>query len=615
GEDPYLASRYGEAVVRGFQGDDPAAPGRLSACLKHFVGYGAPMGGRDYDAAEIGVPTLFDVYAAPFAAALAAGAQAVMPGFHALNGVPLHAHGPLIEDWLRRERGFEGIVVSDYTAIAELTAHGIGNRDARVVRALLAGVDCDMVSGDYMAVLPRLAETGLTDPDTGLDISSSTIRVAIERACARVLTLKHRLGLFEDPMHGATPGATPGVAHGAPPAPTPATRALARRAAAASAVLLANDDVLPLAPGQRLALIGPLGDDRANMLGTWAVSGDPTTPGTIREGLVAAGFDTAFAPGSPVEDDPAIIDRLNFVPGTVTPDPRDAETLMAEAEALVATADTVVLVVGEAKEHTGECASRLAPVVPAAQARLARRIQALARARAKPVVLVVLAGRPLALEDLEDGADALLYAWFAGTEMGNGLADLLSGRAEPTGRLAISLPAHPGQTPIHHGAPETGRPWPGHWQKFTTNYIDQPDDEAPGRGRWPFGHGLGYAPLSFSAPTVERTVLNGPADRARIRVAVANMGERPSTAVVQLYVSDPAARIQRPSQELKGFQRLTLAPSQTGEVTFTLGAEDLAYTIEGADGRPVRVWDPGAVIVRTGPNAVDTQAITLRWKP
>ncbi|MEO1531348.1 MAG: glycoside hydrolase family 3 N-terminal domain-containing protein [Pseudomonadota bacterium] len=604
GEDPWLAARYAEAMVRGFQGDDLADPERLSACLKHFLGYGAAVGGRDYDAAEIALHTLYDVYAEPFRAGVAAGATAVMTGFNTLNGVPMHAH-PLVNDWLRAVAGFEGVVVSDYTGLRELTAHGLGGREARAARALLAGIDLDMISGDYLDALPALAERGVDDPESGVSVPATAILDMIDTAVTRILTLKQRLGLFDDPLRGAT-------AERAAAAPLrPETRALARRAASAAAVLLENDGVLPLAEnGLRIALIGPLGDDRPNMLGTWAVSGDPHASVTIREGLAASGNTIRFAPGAPIVEDAAVIDRLNFVPETVTPDPRPAAVLLAEAEALAAWADVIVAVVGEAKEHTGECASRAAPDIPAPQRLLLERLSL----SGKPMATVVLAGRPLVLGGLPEAAQALVYAFFGGTEMGNGLADLLYGRAEPTARLPVSLPAHAGQVPLHHGAHEGGRPWPGAWRKFTTNYIDLPDDQHPARGRYAFGAGRAYTTFRFGAPVLAASALSGDASVAEVTVTVENTGGREGTAVVQLYVSDPVARIARPSQELKGVARLALAPGAEGVARFSLRRQDLTYTLPDAAGRPLRVWDPGEFIIRTGPDAADTQAATLRWE-
>ncbi|MEM8761567.1 MAG: glycoside hydrolase family 3 C-terminal domain-containing protein, partial [Pseudomonadota bacterium] len=317
-----------------------------------------------------------------------------------------------------------------------------------------------------------------------------------------------------------------------------------------------------------------------------------------------------FAPGAPIVDDAAVIDRLKFVPETRTSDPRPPPVQLAEAEGLAAWADAIVAVVGEAKEHTGECASRAAPDMPAPQRRLLERLSQ----SGKPLVAVVLAGRPLVLGDLPETANALVYAFFGGTEMGSGIGDLLYGRAEPTARLPVSLPVHPGQVPLHHGAHEGGRPWPGEWRKFTTNYIDLPDDQHPARGRYPFGGGQAYTTFRFGPPELASTDLIGPDAATEVSVRVENTGGREGTAVVQLYVSDPVARIARPAQELKGVARLMLEPGAERIATFRLTRDDLSYTLPDDRGRPVRVWDPGEFMIRTGPDAANTQAITLRWK-
>ncbi|MEM6490177.1 MAG: glycoside hydrolase family 3 C-terminal domain-containing protein, partial [Pseudomonadota bacterium] len=436
--------------------------------------------------------------------------------------------------------------------------------------------------------------------------TAAEVLAAVDAACARVLRLKHRLGLFEDPYKGARAAGAPAAAL------TPATRALARQAAAASTVLLADRGVLPLGRGMRVALIGPLGDDRHNMLGTWAVAGVPEAAVTIREGLAAAGLAVTFAPGAPLVEDPAIVDRLNFVPGTVTPDPRPAAVLLAEAEAAAMAAEAVVVVLGEAKEHTGECASRLTLDVPAPQRAMLSAVRA--AAGGKPVIAVVLAGRPLQIDPVVEAADAVFYAWFAGTEMGHGIADLLTGAAEPTGRLAISLPAHGAQAPIAHGLAEGGRPWPGRWQKFRTAYIDLDDAQHPARGRWPFGFGLSWSAFDVAAPRLDAPELDGPDAEAVARVAVTNRGDWAATAVVQCYVSDRVARIQRPAQELVGFERLSLAPGETREAVFRLTRAMLSYSLPAVDGTVARVWDPGRFVVRTGLNARDTRSATLVWR-
>ena len=604
GEDPFLAARYAEAMVRGLQAQDLRAPDTVIACLKHFVAYGAGAGGRDYDNASLATHELIGVYAEPFRVGVAAGAGSLMASFNAVNGRPMHANRGLIEGWLRRQCRFEGMVVADYTGVHELIEHGLGDRETVAALALLAGVDMDMIGEDYLTCLERLAEEGLCRKEAGVDIGAGEIFDAIDRSCRRILTLKARLGLFENPFRYCD------EARARRAALAPAHRVLARKAAAKCCVLLKNEGVLPLAPGRRVALIGRLGDDRANMLGTWAVSGDPAEAVTVLEGLRAGHKGAvAHAKGANIVDDPTLAARLDCFGPTVLPDARPEEAMIAEAVALAEESDVVVAVVGEAKEHSGECSSRTELEIPAPQRRL---VGALA-GTGKPLALVVMGGRPLALEREVVLADAVLLAWFGGTEAGNGIADVLTGREEPGGRLSVSLPARSGQGPLHHGAERTGRPWTGRFVKFRTGYLDLPDEVHPAKGLFPFGYGLSYTRFAWGEPRVDRTTLRGSDDRVTLTVGVTNIGERRGSEVVQLYVTDPVARIVRPSQELKGFEKVTLDPGETREVRFTLGRDDLTYLVGESVETLERVWDPGRFVLHVGPNSRDLKSIEITW--
>ncbi|GAB5375828.1 MAG: beta-glucosidase BglX [Acuticoccus sp.] len=605
GEDPFLAARYAEAMVQGLEGDDPRACDTVVACLKHFLAYGAAAGGRDYDNVSLGPDEVIGVYAEPFRAGVAAGAGSVMASFNALNKRPMHAHRPLIEGWLRQRTGFDGLVVADYTGVAELVAHGLGDHRAAAALALVAGVDMDMIAEDYVAHLPELAETGLDMPEAGLSLPAETVRGAIDAACARVLALKHRLGLFDDPFRYCD------AARAETTALSVEHRALARRAIAESSVLLKNDGVLPLAPDARVALIGAMADDRANLLGTWAVAGDPARAVTLREGLEAAhGGAVTCAKGADLVDDPVLAERLNVHGATVFLDERPADEMIAEALAAAEAADIVVAVVGEAKEYSGESSSRTDLDLPPPQ----RRLVAALAGTGKPLVLVVKTGRPLALERETALADAVLLVWFAGTEAGNGIADILTGAADPAGRLAISLPARTGQIPVHHATEPTGRPNTGRFEKFRTGYIDLPDTVPHATGLYPFGYGLSYARFRHGAPTVERAALAGPDDVAEVRVTVDNIGSRAGSEVVQLYVRDPVARITRPLHELRGFQKVHLAPGERREITFRLARADLCYAMGDSLETVEWVFDPGAFILGTGPNSRDLQTVEITWR-
>jgi beta-glucosidase len=599
GEDPLLASRIAVAMTRGLQGECIAAPGRVAATLKHFVAYGAPQSGRDYDNASMAWEDLLEVYLPPFRAGVEAGAASVMVGFNAVNKVPMHANGELIEGWLRGAAGFDGLVVSDYTGVRELVDHGLGGPATVVARALLAGVDMDMVGEDYLRELPRLGEEGIDAPECGICVSPDRVRALIDRACRRVLTFKARLGLLDDPFRGLDAGRRPSMrAEG---------RALARRAAARAAVLLKNDGILPLARRGRVALIGPLAEDRANMLGTWAVSGDVREVRTLREAFEAREeLDLVVARGANIVDEPWLAHRLNVHGVTVEIDPRPAGVMIEEAVRAARGADVAIVAIGEAKEHAGECSSVLAPAIPEAQRRL---VGALA-GTGTPLVIVVFAGRPLALGTIPDHAAALVYAWHGGIAGPESVADLLFGDAEPVGRLAVTIPASPGQVPIHHAAEPTGRPFRGRFEKFRTGWLDL-DDGVTG---FPFGFGLGYAEVRYGEPVLSPCRLTGTEAVAELSIDITNMGDRAATETVQLYLSDPVARITRPARMLKDFRQVVVAPGETRTVRFAVRHSMVRYHLAPSLESAEEVWDPGAFVLHVGPNSRDTQAIELIWE-
>lgn len=597
GEDPHLASRIAEAMTRGFQGAGIGTPGRVAACLKHFVAYGAPDSGRDYDNASLAWEDLLETYLPPFAAGVKAGAASVMVAFNAVNKLPMHANGPLIEGWLRRGQSFEGLVVSDYTGVRELVAHGLGDAAICVARALHAGVDMDMVGEDYLRELPALLRDGLDAPDVGLAFTAQQLEALVRTSCRRVLTFKAQLGLLEDPYAGITD---------APQAPArDKGRQLARRAAVRSAVLLKNDGLLPLPRKARVALIGPFAAARANMLGTWAVSGRAEDVVTLEEAVTAvSGRAPSVAWGANIVDEPWLRQRLNVHGVTVSDDPRDEAEVLAEAIRVAEGADVIIAAVGEAKEHAGESSSRLSPDLPASQCRL---IEALARL-GKPLLVVVFAGRPLAIGRLAEQANALLYAWHGGVAGPEGVADLIFGAAEPSGRLAISLPGHPGEVPLTYAAEPTGRPHPGRFAKFLTGWLDMPDDLP----RFPFGFGLGYATVAYGAPTLSQHAL--PSTQAvELSVTVTNTGRRKAIETVQLYASDPVARVTRPGRKLIDFTQVTLAAGESRTLTFRLVADRFRYPLAPSLEAAEWVRDPGLIQLHVGPNSRDTQMVEVTW--
>ena len=596
GEDPLLASRIAVAATRGFQGRDIAGAGRVAACLKHFVAYGAPDSGRDYDNASLSWEDLLSIYLPPFAAGVAEGAASVMASFNAVNKLAMHAHAPLIEGWLRGRTGFGGLVVSDYTGVKELTAHGLGPAPVVVARALHAGIDMDMVGEDYLAELPALARDGLSAPDAGVAFSADEIRGLIDRACHRVLSFKAALGLLDDPFRGIGDTEAPSRLSG---------RKLARRAAARSAVLLKNDGVLPLDDATGVALIGPFARDRRNMLGTWAVSGNSDDVVSLSDAVAALTGrmpDTAW--GANIVADSWLERRLNVHGTTVEADPRTEADLLLEALEVARRAEVIVVTVGEAKEHAGESSSSLSPALPEAHHRLVAAL----KETGKPVVVIVFAGRPLALGSVAENADALLYAWHGGISGPEGVADLLFGAASPSARLCVTLPLHPGEVPVSHAEEPTGRPFPGVFQKFRTGWLDLPD----GLTRFPFGFGLGYGDMRYGPPRLSAARAHA-GDKVLLSLTVENAGPREAVETVQLYASDPVARITRPARFMIDFKQITLSPGESREVVFELDAGQFAYPLAPSLDAAEWLRDPGQIILHVGPNSRDTQPVELTW--
>ncbi len=558
GEDPLLASRMGAAMVAGFQGDDLAGDDTLAACAKHFVGYGAAEGGRDYNTVQLSDGMLRDVYLAPFAACVQAGVATVMSAFHELNGVPASGNAYTLRQILKETWGFDGFVISDWGSVTELINHGFSADPAEAARtALAAGVDMEMVSRCYVDHVRALLDQG------------AVALAQVDEAVARILRVKLRLGLFEQPYRDES-----------------RCRVLldrthleqARRAAAASCVLLKNNGVLPLAAAslRRIAVIGPLADAPADQLGCWAMDGDAGDTVTPLAALRA-------------RLEPAC--RVDSVPALATSRATDTAGFAAAVEAATA-ADAVLLFLGEEAVLSGEAHCRACLDLPGAQDELVSRLAA----TGKPLVVVVLAGRPLVVDRLAAQAAALLWAWHPGTQGGPAIVDLLLGDASPEGRLPISFPAAVGQIPVYHAHPATGRPpvdgsrvgvptgTPLDPQGFTSSYLD-----CDHRPLFPFGFGLTYGEFVYRDLTLdtERLALG---DTLTVQVTLTNKGRREAVEVAQLYVRDCFGSRVRPVRELKDFQRVRLAPGASTRVCFRLHTDQLAF--HGADGRLAA--EPGA---------------------
>lgn len=564
GEDPWLNVRIALAKVRGFQGTDLSSAESMAACAKHFVAYGPVNAGREYAAVDISERALREVHLPAFAAAVRAGVATLMPAFTDLNGVPMTAHIPLLRGWLRDEMGFDGVIVSDYNAIAELIKHGVAADlvDAAVL-ALKAGVDIDMMSNAYRNGLPIALEQG---------------RVTIEEidACVRrVLRLKEQLGLFDDPYRrGATPEAAAVIAE---------RHALARDVARRSVVLLKNErnndrDVLPLsAAAKSLCVIGPLADASTEMKGPWWGAGEREPAVSVLAGLRAALPDT----------------DIRHAPG-VAIDSADDSGIEA-AVALCDGVDAVLLCLGERATMSGEAASRATPALPGRQQALAEAVVGRAHALGIPVVAILFSGRPLIVPWLAEHADALLAAWFLGVEAGHAIADVVTGRVTPGGRTPMSWPRAVGQVPIYFGQRPTGRPMnPADY--YTSKYQDV--DNTP---LFAFGHGLTYGRFSYDELRVEpRRVRER--DTLKISVRLRNVGAREAEETVFLFIRDKVSRVTRPLLELKGYAKLRLMPGEAGSVMLDLPAAEMRYL--GPDLQPL--FEAGEVEILVGPSAEQT---------
>jgi beta-glucosidase len=598
GEDPFLAARYAEAMVHGFQDDDLTRPDTVMACLKHFLAYGAPAGGRDYAGVDMSAGRLTEVYLPPFAAAVAAGAGSVMAGFNALNGMPMHANRRLIGELLRGRLGFEGLVVADYTGVAELVEHGVAADMAGAARrALAAGVDLDMVSEAYLTTLEDGVRAGKVP------------EAEVNDACRRVLEAKWRLGLFADPYRRI------GRGEGTVIDPPPAHRAEARAAVASSLVLLKNDGgVLPMARSGTVALVGPLADDRVNLNGTWSVNGRYTDVVTIRAGLEASAGNAAIlhARGADIVEDDVLAARLNVHDGpaalSVTRDERGARAMLDEAEDVARRSDVIVAVVGEAREASGESSSRTDLRLPEGQMRLLRRLKETGR----PLVVVVMCGRPLVLGEVAELADALVIGFFGGSETGNGIADVMWGAADPGGRLPATFPADVGQIPVAYDEPTTGRPWRGRFEKFRTGYLDLPGDGAPDAGLYPFGSGLSYTRFDYAPPQLEGPAPATAGDGMTIAVRVRNAGERAGTTVVQAYAGPAGRQVARPRLRLVGFEKLALAAGEERTVRFTIHPVDFAAVVGDDLVHPQTVLPEGPVDILVGPDTRSLKSVRIR---
>ncbi|MDN5211844.1 glycoside hydrolase family 3 N-terminal domain-containing protein [Fulvivirgaceae bacterium BMA12] len=561
GEDPYLVSLIGAARVRGYQGDDLKDPYTMLACVKHFAAYGAAQAGRDYHTVDMSDRVLREIYLPPYKAAIDAGATTVMTSFNEIDGVPVSGNKYLLTEILRDEWKFDGFVVTDYTSINEMVPHGIvADEKEAASLALKAGVDMDMQGGVFNAHLGTL-------------IASSEIKEEeIDKAVRKVLMLKERLGLFDNPYLYLDEQREKEVLFSSE------LMDHALEVAKESIVLLKNEHfkgqpVLPVSKDVRnIAVIGPLGDNQLDLLGTWHASGDVSKVVTLLEGIrkVVPGAKVTYAKGVGFYD-------------------HDAGNIQ-EARKVAASADVVILALGENYLQSGEAASRASIDLPGQQNELVKAIMGLN----KPTVAVVMAGRPLTIQQLDEQVPAILNGWHLGTMAGQAIAEVLFGVHNPSGKLTMTYPRSVGQIPICYSMKNTGRPFAAN-NKYTSKYLDESNEPL-----YPFGYGLSYTSFEYGDLIVNKTAITT-GETLNIKVTVKNTGSRQGSEVVQLYTRDLVGSVTRPVKELKGFEKITLAPDESKTVEFSLSTDDLAFYTRDMSYKA----EPGEFKVYVGGNSAE----------
>lgn len=587
GEDTYLVSRIAKVMVQAYQGASPALPGNIMASVKHFALYGAVEGGRDYNTVDMSPTRMFQDYLPPYHAAIEAGAGSVMVALNSINGVPATSNMWLMQDLLRKEWGFKGVAVSDHGAINELIKHGVAKDSREAAKlAIKAGIDMSMNDKAYGEELPDLLKSGEV-PQSDLD-----------NAVREVLGAKYDMGLFADPYLRI------GKAEDDPAdvkADSRLHRAEAREVARKSLVLLKNqNETLPLKKQARIALVGPLAKAPIDIMGSWAAAGQPAQSVTVFDGMrnaIGQQDNLIYARGANITDDQKIVDYLNFLnfdAPEVVNDPRPAQVMIDEAIKAAQQADVVVAVVGESRGMSHESSSRTNLDIPASQRAL---ITAL-KATGKPLVLVLMNGRPLSIDVQQQQADAVLETWFSGTEGGNAIADVLFGDYNPSGKLPITFPRSVGQIPTYYSHLSIGRPFtPGKPGNYTSQYFDEGNSPL-----YPFGYGLSYTDFSLSDVSLSAKTLK-PGATLTASVTVKNTGKRAGETVVQLYIQDVTASMSRAVKELKNFEKVMLKPGEQKVVQFTLSENDLKFY----NAQLQHIAEPGEFNVQIGLDSQNVQ--------
>ena len=578
GEDPFLGCRIGEALVKGYQGN--YGKENAMACVKHFALYGAAEAGRDYNTVDMSRVRMYNQYLAPYKAAAEAGAGSFMSSFNVVDGVPATCNKWLLTDLLRKEWKYDGFVVTDYGSINEAIVHGIGDQSVTSELALKAGTDMDMCSNAFIKQLANLVKNGRVSQED------------IDTACRRVLEAKYKLGLFDNPYRFCEPKRLKTDLY------TAEHRKAARDMAAETFVLLKNDGVLPLKKQGKIALIGPLGNNRSNMVGCWSTADTPELYSTLKEAMERAVGDKAqvvFAQGCNIYADENIQKGATF--GRPI-DRVDDDKAKEEALRVAADADIIVCAMGEMAEMSGESSSRADISLPRVQMELLKDLVA----TGKPVVMLNFAGRPTVMAWEAEHVNAILNVWFGGSEAGDAICDVLFGDKNPSGHLTMTMPKALGQIPIYYNHLNTGRPVPEgvtEYRKYQSNYIDVRNDPL-----YPFGYGMSYTTFEYGKPRLSATTMKADGS-ITLTVNVRNSGNRDGDEVVQLYIHDMVATIARPVKELKGFERISLKAGESRDVTFTINADMLKFYNSNLQ----YVAEPGDFEAMVGGNSRDVQKI------
>lgn len=577
GEDPWLGSQIAKAMIQGYQGNDYSIT-KVMACVKHFALYGAAEAGRDYNTVDMSDRRMMQDYLPPYKAAVDAGAGSIMSSFNEINGVPATGNKWLMTDLLRKQWGFKGFVATDYTAINEMIPHGMGKDGYDVAKvAIDAGIDMDMVSEAFLDNLKKLVKDG-------------KVQVAeIDAACRRVLEAKYKLGLFTDPYRYCNEQRAKETIM------KPAFLDAATEAAKRTIVLLKNsNNVLPLKSGGSIALVGPLADDHRDMIGPWSGAGDWKQSVSVLDGIkkLAGNVQINYARGSNITNDDWLVKRLGA--GELGNENTPAQQMIDDAVAAAKKSDVVVAVVGESYTMSGEAASRSEIGLFGAQEDLLKAL----KATGKPLVVVLMNGRPLTLKWENDNADAMLETWFAGTEAGNAIADVLFGAYNPSAKLTITFPQDVGQIPIYYSHKNTGRPYAGDFiDRYKSRYLDISNDPL-----YPFGYGLSYTTFSYSDVKLSSGSIK-PDQLLHVSATVTNTGKYDGEETVQLYTRQMVGSVTRPVKELKNFKKIFLKAGESQDVDFTISSNELRFY----DINMKYTYEPGDFKVFVGTNSQDVK--------